>query len=67
MAVHRRADDTVCHSRCGRPLTLHGVRGLLEADFYCYGCLAHVTIPLTVLPTLPVAPEADRVLATAAR
>jgi hypothetical protein len=66
MAVHRLADDTVCHSRCGRPLALHGVRGLLEADFYCYGCLAHVTIPLTVLHALPVTATADRTLAGAA-
>lgn len=51
-SVFRRDDDTVCHGRCRRPLTLQGIRGLLEADFYCYTCLAHVTVPLTVLRTL---------------
>ncbi|MBI3635337.1 MAG: hypothetical protein HY216_03825 [Candidatus Rokubacteria bacterium] len=59
VAAFRRDDNTVCHGRCGRPLSLQGVRGLLEADFYCYACLAHVTLPLVVLDSLPVArPEA---------
>jgi hypothetical protein len=48
-SVFRRDDDTVCHGRCRQPLVLQGIRGLLEADFYCYTCLAHVTVPLTVL------------------
>ena len=51
-SVFRRDDDTVCHGRCRRPLTLQGIRGLLEADFYCYTCLAHVTVPLMVLRTM---------------
>jgi len=55
VAAFRRPDDTVCHGRCGRPLSLQGVRGLLEADFYCYVCLSHVTIPLGVLRAMPVA------------
>jgi len=54
VAVFRRTDDAVCHARCGRPLALQGVRGLLEADFYCYACLAHVTIPVAVLESMPV-------------
>lgn len=49
VTVYRDDDDMVCHGRCRRPLSLHGIRGLLEADFYCYTCLSHVTIPLTVL------------------
>jgi hypothetical protein len=53
-AVFRRPDDTVCHARCGRPLSLQGVRGVLEADFYCLSCLTHVTLPLAILETLPV-------------
>jgi len=53
VAVYRRG-DSVCHARCGKPLVLHGVRGLLEADFYCYACLTHVTIPLAVLDDVPV-------------
>ncbi len=56
-AVFRRADQTVCHARCGRPLSLQGVRGLLEADFYCLGCLTHVSLPLAVLDGLPVVSE----------
>jgi hypothetical protein len=55
VAVYRRGDD-VCHARCGRPLALQGVRGLIEADFYCYSCLSHVTIPVAVLDSVPVEP-----------
>ncbi|OLC14481.1 MAG: hypothetical protein AUH29_10215 [Candidatus Rokubacteria bacterium 13_1_40CM_69_27] len=58
VSVFRRPDNTVCHARCGRPLSLQGVRALLEADFYCYACLAHVTIPLLVLDTMPVVAQA---------
>lgn len=54
VTAFRRDDNTVCHGRCGRPLSLQGVRGLLEADFYCYACLAHVTLPLVVLGSLPL-------------
>ena len=54
VTAFRRPDDTVCHGRCGKPLSLQGVRGLIEADFYCYACLTHVTIPLGVLQTIPV-------------
>lgn len=57
MTVFRRADDTVCHARCGRPLSLQGVRGLLEADFYCLSCLMHVSLPVAGLDTLPMASE----------
>ena len=57
VAVYRRG-DTVCHARCGRPLALQGVRGLIEADFYCYSCLTHVTLPIAVLDSVPVEPIA---------
>jgi len=53
-AAFRRPDDTVCHGRCGKPLSLQGVRGLIEADFYCLACLTHVTIPLGVLEAIPI-------------
>ena len=66
VAVFRLVDDTVCHTRCGRPLAFHGVRALIEADFYCYACLAHVTIPVAVLDTLPVATSAGHAMASAA-
>ncbi len=57
VAVFRRADDTICHGRCGRPLTLQGVRAMLEVDFYCYTCLTHVTLPLAVLEAIPLESE----------
>lgn len=57
VAAFKRPDDTLCHGRCGRPLTFQGVRGLLEADFYCCTCLIHVTLPLAILDALPVASE----------
>lgn len=60
VSVYRRG-DVVCHARCGRPLTLHGVRGLIEADFYCYVCLSHVTLPLVVLDSVPMGPVAVEV------
>ena len=43
VSVFRRHDDTICHGRCERPLVLKGVRAMLEADFYCFTCLIHVT------------------------
>jgi hypothetical protein len=54
--VFRRADDTICHTRCGRILALQGVRAMLEVDFYCYTCLTHVTLPLAVLDAIPLGP-----------
>lgn len=66
VAVFRLVDDTLCHTRCGRPLAFHGVRGLIEADFYCYTCLTHVTIPVAVLHTLPVAANAGDAVVSAA-
>lgn len=54
VAVFRRPDDTICHARCGRQLAWQGVRVLLEADFYCYTCLTHVSLPVSVLEELPV-------------
>ena len=54
VAAFRRPDDTVCHGRCGKPLSFQGVRGLIEADFYCLACLTHVTIPVGVLRTIQV-------------
>jgi len=65
VAVFRRPDDTICHARCGRQLALQGVRGLIEADFYCYTCLTHVSLPVTVLDELPI--ERGGALATFAR
>jgi hypothetical protein len=56
-AVFRRQDDTLHHTRCGQPLAFQGIRALLEADFYCYRCLAHVSMPLSALQGVPVAAD----------
>lgn len=55
VTVFRREDDSVYHQRCKRPLSFQGIRALLEADFYCLACMAHVTIPLPALDRIPVA------------
>jgi hypothetical protein len=60
VAVVRRPDDTLCHARCGQPLAFQGVRALLEADFYCYRCLTHVSMPLAALDALPVTAGDER-------
>ena len=64
-SVFRRDDDFLCHGRCRQPLTLQGIRGRLEADFYCTTCLAHVTVPLTVLRVVLLGEREDVVAATA--
>lgn len=65
ITVFRRSDNTVCHARCRRPLSLQGIRGLLEADFYCLGCLIHVTLPLAVLDSVPLGGEDREEIGTA--
>jgi hypothetical protein len=64
-SVFRRDDDFLCHGRCRQPLTLQGIRGLLEADFYCTTCVAHVTVPLTVLRRVLLGESEHVVAATA--
>ena len=54
VAVYRRPDNTLCHARCGRQLILQGVRGQEEADFYCYTCLTHVSLLVSMLDEVPV-------------
>src|SRR2546422_10604383 len=54
VAAFRRPDETLCHGRCGKPLSFQGVRGLIEADFYCLACLHHVTILLGALQAIPM-------------
>jgi hypothetical protein len=54
VTVFRRPDGTICHARCARQLVLQGLRGLVEADFYCYTCLTHVSLPVSVLEELPL-------------
>src|SRR5437879_12003553 len=53
VTAFRRPDDTLCHGRCGKPLSFQGVRGLIEADFYCLVGLVHVAIPLGVGQVIP--------------
>lgn len=48
-----RTDEALHHARCGRELSFLGLRGGQEADFYCTTCLAHVTLPLTMLEDVP--------------
>jgi hypothetical protein len=55
--VYMQPDGTICHSRCRQALEYHGIRGGLEADFYCLRCLEHVTLPLNVLPRIPMGPR----------
>jgi hypothetical protein len=52
-----RHGETMYHARCKSPLALQGIRAMLEADFYCFTCLSHVTIPLAALDLVPVVPE----------
>ncbi len=61
VAAFRGEDGSICHGRCGQPLSLQGVRAMLEADFYCYPCLVHVTLPLFVIDGLPRATPAETI------
>lgn len=52
--VYMGSDGAICHSPCWQPLEYHTVRGGLEVDFYCPGCVEHVTLPLRSLPSIPM-------------
>jgi hypothetical protein len=45
----------ICHAVCWRPLEYLGVRGGLAVDFYCPGCVEHLSLPMRRLPALPMA------------
>src|SRR5262249_17610983 len=52
--VFRARDGRIGHARCGWPLQYHGRRAGLELDFYCQGCVEHVTLPECVLSRIPL-------------
>jgi hypothetical protein len=57
------SDGAICHAACWRPLEYLGVRGGLEVDFFCPGCVEHLSLPMRGLPALPMAFAAGRPLA----
>jgi hypothetical protein len=57
--VFREAAGGIHHGRCGRLLDFHGRRAALELDFYCTGCLEHVTLPEMVVNRIPVVEQRD--------
>ncbi|HUG38241.1 MAG TPA: hypothetical protein VML54_14885 [Candidatus Limnocylindrales bacterium] len=64
LAVYMGSDGAICHAPCWQPLQYHGVRGGLAVDFYCPGCVEHVTLPLSSLPSIPMSagrPAARRI------
>ena len=63
-AVFMGSDGAISHAPCWQPLQYHGVRGGLAVDFYCPGCVAHVTLPLRSMPSSPMSagrPAARRI------
>lgn len=52
--VFMGSDGTIYHSRCWQPLAYQTVRGGLALDFYCAGCVEHVTLPVHTLPAIPM-------------
>ena len=54
MGVFMGSDGAICHTTCWRPLEYHGVRGGLEVDFYCPGCVAHLSLPMRRVPGIPL-------------
>lgn len=54
VTVFLEPGGAICHSRCQQPLCYQGVRARLEVDFYCLRCIEHVSLPLRVLPDIPI-------------
>ncbi len=52
--VFMGSDGTIFHSCCWQPLQYLHVRGGVEVDFFCPGCVGHVTLPLRALPAIAV-------------
>lgn len=48
------SDGAICHAVCWRPLEYVGVRGGLEVDFYCPGCVEHLSLPMHRIPGIPM-------------
>jgi hypothetical protein len=62
MAMYFAPDGTLHHTRCRQSLSFRGVRGELEADFFCLSCHEHVTVPAYAVSGIPVedVTEAER-------
>ena len=62
VTVYRALDDSIHHARCSQRIALQGRRGSegpeMELDFYCFACAESVTLPVCVLPRIPVVDEA---------
>jgi len=54
MGVFMGSDGAICHTACWRPLEYVGVRGGLDVDFYCPGCVAHLSLPMRWIPGIPM-------------
>jgi hypothetical protein len=55
VSVFMQPSGAICHTWCRQPLAYQGTRARLEADFYCLHCIEHVSLPLHVLPRIPIA------------
>ena len=54
MGVFMGSDGAICHAVCWRPLEYVGVRGGLSVDFYCPGCVTHLSLPMRRIPGIPM-------------
>ena len=54
VTVFMKPSGTIYHTRCRQPLAYQGIRARLEVDFYCLRCVEHVSLPLTVVPRIPM-------------
>ena len=50
--VFMGSDGTIFHSSCWQPVQYQGIRGEVEVDFFCPGCMDHATLPLRALPSI---------------
>jgi hypothetical protein len=48
------SDGAIYHAPCRQSLAYHGVRGQRDVDFYCPGCVQHVTLPMHRLAAIPM-------------
>jgi len=60
LGVFMGSDGAICHVVCWRPLEYVGVRGGLEVDFYCPGCVEHLLLPMRRIPGIPMRAGAAR-------
>jgi hypothetical protein len=68
VTVFMKPSGTIYHTRCRQPLAYQGMRGRIEVDFYCLRCIEHVSLPIIVIPRIPMEPvEPGGTLASAGR